>query len=173
MKINIREIRQEDCNQIVSWHYPEDYQWTTLGKGSENEIYLLSEKYREDHYYAICDQDELIGYFSLNDKIRKEYGALQLVIRPDLCVENKEIEILKVLEKKVLESYGDCHFLNAVCYDYQKHAIAVYEHCGYKNNGLVSAQGHDMQVYEQEGFDAEGSGLKKQIGLYILSKKIR
>ena len=173
MNISIERIKQQECQEIASWNYPEDYQWTALGQGSENEAYLLSAKHREDHYYAIHDGEELAGYYSVNDRIRKEIGALQLVIRPDLCTEENERKILKAVEQNVQKWYENCLYLNAVCYDYQTHAMAVYEACGYENRGPVRSQGHDMQTYEQEGFDTSGNVIRRQITLYILSKKIK
>lgn len=173
MEISIRPIVQQECEIIASWEYPKDYQWTVLGKGSENEAYLLSEKHREDHYFAIYDGGNLAGYFSLNDSIRKEFGALSLLIRPDLCSSEEEKAILSCVEGFILCSYPECLYLNVICYDYQTHAMEIYESLGYDNRGPVRSQGHDMQTYEQEGFDTDENGLRKEITLYILSKKVR
>ena len=82
MTLRIEKLTQESAEEISGWKYPDHYQWTLLGEGSENELYLLSEKHRKDRYHQIFDDSSLIGYYSLNDAIRKEYGALQLLIRP-------------------------------------------------------------------------------------------
>lgn len=173
MNMKIRKIKQEECEIIASWNYPEDYQWTTLGAGSENEAYLLSEKHRDNHYFAICDGHKLLGFFSINDKIRQEVGALQLVIRPDINTAENQLQILAEVEKHALAHYPDLQYLNAVSYDYQTQAMELYQRCGFENKGPVKAYGHDMQSYEQEGFNTDGNGAQKQITMYILSKKIR
>lgn len=165
---NIKKLEQNEAETIVSWNYGNDYQWTNIDEGSENRMFLLNEKYRGDHYYAIYSNDELIGFFSLNTLIREEVGGLQLVFKPGF----ESIEALTSICDYIVKEYEKCEYINAMCFSNQDKAIDIYEKCGFENKGIVSAPGHDMESYEQEGFDST-KGINSQIQLVILSKKIR
>ena len=170
MEYSFRPLEQKDAEMIVSWDYPEDYMFADISKGSENRYYLLNEKLRGDRYYAIDSDNELIGYFSLNNIIRKEYGALQLLIKDDK--EEKECEkITDLVCKYIKDRYPSCEFINVSTYSNLDRAIKFYERCGFENKGPVSAQGHDMSAYEQEGFDPDNA-VDSNICLVILSRKI-
>ena len=174
MTLRIEKLTQESAEEISGWKYPDHYQWTLLGEGSENELYLLSEKHRKDRYHQIFDDSSLIGYYSLNDAIRKEYGALQLLIRPDHCEYEMEKAILDAVLNDILANKPEVRFVNAICHDDQKEAMRICEECGFENKGPVVSMGHDMSSYEQDGFDRKEDGtVKKETELYILSKKIR
>lgn len=168
-----RRLEQASAQTIANWKYPDDYQWTTLGHGSENEYYLLNEGLRGDNYYQITGDGHLKGFFSINNSIRKEYGALQLVIRPEYCNEKYEEELINDITD-FIRQIRDCEYVNVIAYSTQPHAVEVYEKCGFENKGELSGQGHEMSSYEQEGFDVDENGqMIQEIKLIVLSKKIR
>ena len=171
--VEFRKLEQNSAQTIANWYFPDDYQWTTLGKHSENEYYLLNEDLRNNNYYQITGDGQLKGYFSINNEIRQEYGALQLVLKPEFCNERFEMEVINNITD-FIRQIRDCNYVNVMAYSTQPHAIKVYEKCGFENKGELSGQGHEMAAYEQEGFDVDESGKKiEEIKLTVLSKKIR
>lgn len=172
MEWNIEKLTQKNAEKIAGWNFPKDYAWTTLGKGTENEYFLLRESYRKDSYFQVT-KDELMGYFSVNNRIRKEAGALQVVINPEADYE-EEKQFLIVMEKFIKEKYPSIETINVMAYSTQTKAIEIYEGLGYENHGVLSSFGHDMSSYEQDGFNTDEKGnYIQEIQLVVLSKKIR
>ncbi len=173
MEWNIEKLIQENAERIANWNFPRDYIWTTLGKGTENEYFLLRENYRKDSYFQVISGRVLMGYFSVNNRIRKEVGALQVVMDPYL---NKEEEkgFLIAMEEFIKEHYPDLEGINVMAYSTQKKAIELYEQLGYVNHGVLSSFGHDMSSYEQDGFNTDEKGnYVQEIQLIVLSKKTK
>ncbi|MBQ9327912.1 MAG: hypothetical protein IJ225_05195 [Solobacterium sp.] len=173
MTYTFTKLTQIHAEEIAGWNFPADYQWTTLGKGSETEYYLLRDVYRQDSYFEIHEGETLLGYFSVNNKIRSEAAGLQFVIQPGSSAET-EREVLHAIEDFVKELLPEAATLNVMCYSTQTHAIEIYESLGYTNHGPLVSYGHDMASYEQDGFNLDQSGnYVPEIQLIILYKTIR
>lgn len=172
MELNIQKLTQENAEKIASWTFPKDYAWTTLGKGSENEYFLLRENYRKDSYFQVISGGVLLGYFSVNNRIRKEIGALQVVMDPSLN-KGEEKEFLITMEAFIKEKYPNLDSINVMAYSTQEKAIELYEQLGYVNHGILSSFGHDMSAYEQDGFNTDEKGnYVQEIQLIVLSRKL-
>ena len=172
MEWNIEKLTQENAERIAGWNFPKDYAWTTLGKGSENEYFLLRENYRKDSYFQVIKEGALMGYFSVNDRIRKEAGALQVVIDPK-AETTDEKTFLSEMESYIKANYPVIESINVMAYSTQTKAIDLYEQQGYENHGVLSSFGHDMSSYEQDGFNTDEKGnYIPEIQLVVLSKKM-
>jgi len=173
MKYQISKLTQQNAEKIASWPFPRDYQWTVLGKGSENEYFLLREKYRRDYYFQIEAEAQLLGYFAVNNRIRKEAAALQIVIDPQADRE-QEKDIIEEVAEFVRKHYPEVISLNVLAYSYQNEAIVIFEELGFENHGVLSSFGHDMSSYEEEGFNVNEKGeVTQDISLIVLDRKIR
>ena len=170
MSYKISKLTQENAEKIAAWPFSKDYQWTVLGKGSENEYYLLRENYRKDYYFQIEDDNKFLGYFAINNRIRKEAAALQIVIDPE-ADEKQEKDFVNAVADFVKENYPDVISINVMAYSYQTKAIKVFEELGFENHGVLSSFGHDMSSYEEDGFNVNEKGEPTQeISLIVLDK---
>ena len=164
-------LQQSEAEQIASFSLSEEGLFTDISKGSENRYYLLKEEYRGDRYHVIYDDDNLIGYFSLNDRIRKGYGALQLWIR-DVLSREEQVDLIEKICVFIEGRYPCVSYVNTIAYSDRPYAKEVYLAAGFEDEGVLNGMGHDMESYEQDGFDVDEKGNKAQISLSICSKKI-
>lgn len=163
-------LTQAAAYEICGWKYPDDYAWNTVAQGSENRYYLEHEKMRHKDYYALYDEYGLAGYYAINARIRKGYGALRLTLRPGM--DNEAMAIQYVIGQ-IRRDFPDCVYLNVSAYSDQPYAISIYQSLGFVNKGPVVANAHDMSSYEQEGFDVDDSGKPIQpVELIVLSLKL-
>src|SRR4026208_64986 len=75
-------LSQEEAEAIAEWHYPEPYSFYDWTADADDLRELLDPKLRGDAYWAVKDEDELVGYFSF--KRRRRAVEIGLGLRPDL-----------------------------------------------------------------------------------------
>lgn len=170
---DISLLTQNHAEEIASWDFPSDYQWTLLGHGSENEYYLLREHLRGKRYFQLMEDDKLLGYFSVNNVLNPSLAAMQIVLLPSLA-EDAETALLQEIFAWVSSHYPDVQMIRLLALSTQLKAQKIYASLGCHTDGPLASYGHDMSAYEQEGFTVDENGRPvPEIQLYIYTKAIR
>ncbi|GEM_PF-1778653 len=172
IRYTITKLKQSEAEQIASFGCDTDNPWTDISQGSEARYYLLHEQYYKASYFAIYEGNKLIGYFSVNDRIRKDYGALQLYILKTYRDRDTQIRILETICEKTKELFPECHYLNGIAWSDHPEAQEIYEDCGFEKQAPIKSSGHDMASYEQEGFSMDES-LVEEKTMCIYMKDLR
>jgi ribosomal-protein-alanine N-acetyltransferase len=67
MAVVISELTQLQAEDIAyHWHYTSEYSFYDMDADEEDLIEFLDPAGRGDHTYAVSQEDELIGYFTVH-----------------------------------------------------------------------------------------------------------
>ena len=83
MQFTFHKMKQEDAQQIASWHYPPPYDFYDADQDQEDLAELLDPRSWQESYYSVFNEEnELVGLFVFKpDGQTVEVG---LGLRPDL-----------------------------------------------------------------------------------------
>lgn len=111
------------------WHYEEPYSFYDASEDMEDYQEFISPELRNNNYYEVKVNQELVGFFSISREGNQiEIG---LGLRPDLCGKGLGKDFLNQVEEYIIAIYRPSKFVIFVA-AFNKRAIKVYQNCGYK-----------------------------------------
>jgi ribosomal-protein-alanine N-acetyltransferase len=121
-------LTQEEAEAIAEWHYPEPYSFYDWTADPDDLRELLEQELRGDVYWAVKNEDELVGYFSCKPK----GGTVEigLGLRPDLTGRGLGAGFLAAGLDFARTRFSPERFTLAVA-TFNERAIKVYERAGF------------------------------------------
>ena len=140
-------LSQEEAEAIAEWHYPEPYSFYDWTADADDLRELLDPKLRGDAYWAVKDEDELVGYFSF--KRRRRAVEIGLGLRPDLTGRGLGADFLAAGLEFARERFSPGRFTLAVA-TFNERAIKVYERAGFARERVYmhSTNGGEWEFLE-------------------------
>lgn len=121
-------MTQEEAEAIAEWRYPEPYSFYDWTADPDDLRELLDPALRGDAYWAVKDEDELVGHFSF--KAKGEAVEIGLGLRPDLTGRGLGADFLAAGLEFARERFAPERFTLAVA-TFNERAIKVYERAGF------------------------------------------
>jgi ribosomal-protein-alanine N-acetyltransferase len=85
MYFTVRQMQQDDAQQIARWHYPAPYEFYDWDQDPEDLAELLDPQSWQESYYAVVNEEnELVGFFVFNPDPSDQTVEIGLGLRPDL-----------------------------------------------------------------------------------------
>ena len=124
-------MTQEEAEAIAEWRYPEPYSFYDWTVDPDDLRELLDPELRGEAYWAVKDEDELVGHFSLKPK--GDDLEIGLGLRPDLTGRGLGAEFLAAGLDFAREHFAPERFILAVA-TFNERAIKVYERAGFRRD---------------------------------------
>lgn len=121
-------MTQEEAQAIAEWRYPEPYSFYDWTADQDDVRELLDPALRGQAYWAVKDEDELVGHFSLKPK--GDDLEIGLGLRPDLTGRGLGADFLAAGLEFARARFAPERFTLAVA-TFNKRAITVYERAGF------------------------------------------
>lgn len=102
--MKIETLQDEHATIIANqWHYPAEYSFYDLQEDPEDYAEILDPKARGNQYYQVIDDNQLVGYFVLEES----QGVLNLGLglRPDLTGQGFGSSFLNLILAYARENY--------------------------------------------------------------------
>ncbi|KGP73394.1 GNAT family N-acetyltransferase [Pontibacillus yanchengensis] len=127
----LKPLTQAQAEEIAyKWHYDGDYSFYDMEADQEDLLEFLDPAQRGDSYYAVFDDDQMIGFFSFTQKDDHTID-IGLGMRPENTGEgNGEIFVHAGIEF-AKRTYHPPHITLSVA-TFNKRAIKVYENIGFQ-----------------------------------------
>lgn len=124
-------ITQEQAEEIAyHWHYDGIYGFYDMEADEEDLAAFLDSEQRNESIYAVTDEDQLIGFFSIN-KGENNTIDIGLGLRPDLTGQNKGYTFLTMGMNYIIEHFSPS-FISLAVATFNKRAIKVYRKAGFQ-----------------------------------------
>ncbi|MDG5473724.1 GNAT family protein [Jeotgalibacillus sp. ET6] len=139
-------MTQTQAEEIAfNWHYEGEYSFYDMEADQEDLEEFLDPETRGNSKYAVFNNNELIGFFSVNkvDDITFDIG---LGMRPDLTGKGNGLEFLKSSLEFVKNEYKPKKLTLSVA-TFNQRAIKVYRNLGFKD-GITFIQDTNGSTYE-------------------------
>lgn len=121
-------MTQEEAQAIAEWRYPEPYSFYDWTADQDDVRELLDPALRGEAYWAVKDEDELVGHFSFKPK--GSAVEIGLGLRPDLTGRGLGADFLAAGLEFARARFAPERFTLAVA-TFNKRAITVYERAGF------------------------------------------
>ncbi|RLL40628.1 N-acetyltransferase [Oceanobacillus piezotolerans] len=132
MTYKFENMTQDQAEDIAyNWHYAGEYSFYDMEADKEDLEEFVDPETRGDHVYAVSNNLELIGFFSVN-KVDEEIFDIGLGMRPDLTGSGKGLEFLKEGIEFVKNEYKPEKITLSVA-TFNQRAIKVYRKLGFKD----------------------------------------
>ena len=130
MNYLLKRMSQKSALEIANhWRYTGIYSFYNADQDEEDYNELVHESLRGDNYYEALQNEELVGYFSIERK--NDSVEIGLGLRPDLCGMGEGACFLKQIEAFILSRQQVNNFILKVA-SFNTRAIKVYKLSGYK-----------------------------------------
>ncbi|WP_342422113.1 GNAT family N-acetyltransferase [Paenibacillus sp. FSL E2-0178] len=130
MAVVIRPLTQLQADDIAyHWHYAGKYSFYDMDSDEEDLIEFLDPAGRGDHTYAVSQDDELIGFFTIL-QIEGNTSEIGLGMRPDLTGRGAGQAFLKSVLHYVTVNFNPEQITLAVA-TFNTRAIKVYLKAGF------------------------------------------
>lgn len=128
--IKIQKLSQCHAEEIANeWKNEGIYKFYDATEDEEDYQELISQELRGEQYFEVLSEDQLIGFFVVNDSIPKvvDYG---LGMKPELTGHgNGKLFIQKTIQYILENYYVETITLSVALFN--KRAIKCYEKCGF------------------------------------------
>lgn len=138
IKYAFHQMSNESALEIANhWRYEGDYSFYDADQDQEDYEELISEQRRGDSYFEAIYNNELVGYYAINQEDSEiEIG---IGLRPDLCGYRRGKDFLLQVEEDILQHYHADYFMLVVA-AFNLRAIKTYQSCGYVEYGKEDRQ---------------------------------
>ncbi|MCM3364097.1 GNAT family N-acetyltransferase [Niallia sp. MER TA 168] len=131
MMFHFQLITQEQAEEIAyQWHYDGIYGFYDMDADEEDLAAFLDRDQRNESIYAVTEENQLIGFFSIN-KADNDTIDIGLGLRPDLTGQKKGSTFLTTGMNYIKEHFSPS-FISLAVATFNKRAIKVYRKVGFK-----------------------------------------
>ncbi|TFB22933.1 N-acetyltransferase [Filobacillus milosensis] len=149
MTYEFQEMTQDQADEIAfNWHYDGDYSFYDM-EADEEDLNEFINPYERKNYYAVIQNDDLIGFFSFNKQ--GEFIDIGLGMRPDLTGSGNGLEFLQAGMDFAKSTFNSSKFSLSVA-TFNQRAIKVYEKTGFKqvNTFMQETNGSTYEFVRME-----------------------
>ncbi|WP_070119650.1 GNAT family N-acetyltransferase [Bacillus marinisedimentorum] len=130
-----RRLTQKEAEEIAfRWQYAGEYAFYDMEADEEDLEEFLDEEKRGNHYFAVLENDDLIGFFSFVKAAEEQSVDIGLGMRPDQTGKGKGYEFLMAGLGFCKQVWKPNEITLAVAL-FNKRAIKVYEKAGFEAAG--------------------------------------
>lgn len=124
-------ITQDQAEEIAySWHYDGKYSFYDMEADKEDLAEFLDGHQRNESIYAVTEDHQLIGFFSIN-KVENETVDIGLGLRPDLTGQGIGYTFL-ITGMNYIKEHFSPSFISLAVATFNERAIKVYRKAGFK-----------------------------------------
>ncbi|MEJ8767692.1 GNAT family protein [Oceanobacillus sp. HCA-5259] len=125
-------MTQDQAKDIAyNWHYDGEYSFYDMEADKEDLEEFVNPETRGNSVYAVTNNSELIGFFSVN-KVDDKISDIGFGMRPDLTGRGNGLEFIKEGMKFVKNEYKPEKITLSVA-TFNQRAIKVYRNFGFKD----------------------------------------
>lgn len=133
MEYTFRSMNEIYAKEIVNWHYEDMYGFYDMEQDIEDMEEFLTPQSWVSKYYAVTNDDELIGYFCFEQE--DEIIHIGLGLKPDLTGKGYGKKFIEAGLEFSQEKYNISVFRLSVA-TFNKRAIKLYKSLGFESDGL-------------------------------------
>lgn len=151
MTYKFEVMTQEQAQDITfNWHYDGEYSFYDMEADKEDLDEFLDPGKRGNSMYAVINNNELIGFFSVKKEKEKTFD-IGLGMRPDLTGRGKGLEFLKASIEFVENEYKPEKITLSVA-TFNQRAIKVYRKFGFNdiNTFIQDTNGSTFEFLKME-----------------------
>ncbi|WP_186577995.1 GNAT family N-acetyltransferase [Aquibacillus kalidii] len=144
-------MTQEQAEDIAfNWHYDGEYSFYDMEADKEDLDEFIDPEKRGDLKYAVINNDELIGFFSVN-AVEDKTCDIGVGMRPDLTGRGKGLDFLKAGLEFVIKEYKPAKITLSVA-TFNQRAIKVYRKLGFNdiNTFMQDTNGSTFEFLKME-----------------------
>lgn len=142
MPESISILSQENAEIIANnWHYEGAYAFYDMVNDKEDYDEIISSELRDDRYFQITQNGELLAFFCL-EPLNDKAVEVGLGLRPDLTGQGLGGQLMTRIEAFVVEKY-DCEKIVLSVASFNLRALKVYLKAGYveKRREILDSNG--------------------------------
>ena len=151
MTFKFEIMTQDNAEDIaLNWHYDGEYSFYDIEADKEDLEEFLDPETRGNSMYAVINNSEVIGFFSVN-KVDDKIFDIGLGMRPDLTGSGNGLEFLKAGIEFVKNEYKPEKITLSVA-TFNQRAIKVYRKLGFKdfNTFMQDTNGSTFEFLKME-----------------------
>ncbi|ANU25539.1 GNAT family N-acetyltransferase [Planococcus versutus] len=131
MNYTFQSMTQEQAEEIATtWHYKDEYSFYDMDADQEDLKEFLDAEKRNDSYFIVTKNQELIGFYSFN-QITEDTIDIGLGMKPNLTGSGQGLDFLKAGLKFIESNYNPKKITLSVA-TFNQRAIKVYKKIGFK-----------------------------------------
>jgi [ribosomal protein S18]-alanine N-acetyltransferase len=132
MTYQFEVMTQEQAEDIsYNWHYEGEYSFYDMEADEEDLQEFVDPKLRGDSKFAVMNNSDLIGFFSVT-KVANLIYDIGLGMRPDLTNKGKGLEFISAGLDFIKKKYNPSKITLSVA-TFNQRAIKVYRRLGFKD----------------------------------------
>lgn len=142
--IKIEMLSQDNAETIANdWHYKGVYSFYNMVEDPEDFEEIISSSLRGNRYFQVVNDDELIGYFCVEQLPAKKV-EIGLGLKPDLTGKGLGLSFLEMIESFILKQQKYQTLVLSVV-SFNERAIKVYLKAGYVRVGSEIAASNNSE----------------------------
>ncbi|WP_416144827.1 GNAT family N-acetyltransferase [Planococcus koreensis] len=131
MNYTFQSMTQEQAEEIATkWHYKDEYSFYDMDADQEDLKEFLDAEKRNDSYFIVIKNQELIGFFSFN-QITEDTIDIGLGMKPNLTGAGQGLDFLRAGLEFIESNYNPKKITLSVA-TFNQRAIKVYKKIGFK-----------------------------------------
>jgi ribosomal-protein-alanine N-acetyltransferase len=153
--MQVQQLTQENALHIANnWKYAGEYSFYDITADDEDYAEFIDEKRRKENYFEVYENDQLIGFFSIEHNQKEKVIDLGVGMKPEWTGKGKGQPFLESILPFIKQSYEIDTVTLAVA-TFNKRAITVYERLGFERIEIFTMR--------TNGGEYEFLSMKKQI----------
>lgn len=127
--MQIKTMTKSEAEEIIKWQYDAPYDFYNFPNPEQYELEILNENYRNQYFYSVYENDQLIGLYEIH--VEDNIATLGLGMKPDKTGQGKGQQFVENAIHFIKTHHPEVMVIDIAVVSFNERAMKVYERCGF------------------------------------------